>query len=508
MRILHTSDWHLGQHFISKSRANEHKQFIQWLLSQVKENQIDAVVIAGDVFDTGSPPSYARELYNQFVVEINKLDCQLIVLGGNHDSVATLNESRQLLAYLNAQVIAHVHDNPDDQIIVLNNKQGEPGAVLCAIPFLRPRDLLQSQADQSAQDKSQALGEAISQHYQSLYNLAVKKCGELGIDLPIIATGHLTAVGVKSSESVRDIYIGSLEALPVTAFPPADYIALGHIHRPQVVSSSEHIRYSGSPIPLSFDELSSQKQVVLVEFDADKNRTVTPIDVPMFQPMQVVRGDLNGIEKQLQSLPESEQPIWLSIEVEAQDYLNDLQQRIKALTEELNVEVLLLRRARTQRQKQIQREKKETLDELNPVEVFERRLAQESFDTESDEERLLRLRESFQQIMIEVQEENDLPVYSAEKLEQKESEQRLSEPDLELDLEPEQTQEFSLDFAEEIVEVVTDSVAVTTNNTTETVTESEAKPIPDPKPKAAKKKSRVDEGLQQDDLFAFPEADS
>ncbi len=489
MRILHTSDWHLGQHFISKSRANEHKLFIQWLLSQVKENQIDAVVIAGDVFDTGSPPSYARELYNQFVVEINKLDCQLIVLGGNHDSVATLNESRQLLAYLNAQVIAHVHDHPDDQIIVLKNKQGEPGAVLCAIPYLRPRDLLQSQADQSAQDKSQALGEAISQHYQSLYKLAVKKCGELGIDLPIIATGHLTAVGVKSSESVRDIYIGSLEALPVTAFPPADYIALGHIHRPQVVSHSEHIRYSGSPIPLSFDELSSQKQVVMVEFGADKHRTVTPIDVPMFQPMQVVRGDLNSIEKQLQALTDSEQPIWLSIEVEGQDYLNDLQQRIKALTEDLNVEVLLLRRARTQRQKQIQRENKETLEELNPLEVFERRLAQEAFDTEGDQDRLQRLRENFQQIMVEVQEENNLPAYSAPVGEKKEPEQVL--------IESEPTVELNLDFPE-----------INTEKVTETVFEQETKSAQDPKPKVAKQKSQIDKSLQQDDLFAFPEADS
>lgn len=497
MRILHTSDWHLGQHFISKSRAYEHKLFTQWLIGQVKENQIDTVVIAGDVFDTGAPPSYARELYNQFVVEINKLGCQLIVLGGNHDSVATLNESKQLLAYLDAQVIAHAHEQPEDQIIVLKNSQGEPGAVLCAIPFLRPRDLLQSQADQSAQDKSQALGEAITQHYQTLYQLAQQKCAELGSDLPIIATGHLTAMGVKSSESVRDIYIGSLEALPASAFPPADYIALGHIHRPQIVSNSEHIRYSGSPIPLSFDELSSQKQVVLVEFDSTKNRTISTIDIPMFQPMQAIRGDLESIEQQLQALPESELPIWLSIEVETQDYLNDLQQRVQALTEDINAEVLLLRRARSQRQKQIQRDNKETLDELNPVEVFERRLSQESFETEQEQERLERLRESFQQIMREVQEEHGLPTFTPaiEKHVTEEpvsaGEESVAQPEK---VETEPAAELDLGFAEVDKEL--------------NKSKPELQPEPKTKTKPARKKAEPETEQQQDDLFSSPEADS
>ena len=502
MRILHTSDWHLGQHFISKSRASEHKQFTQWLIKQVKEHQVDAVIIAGDVFDTGAPPSYARELYNQFVVDINKIGCQLIVLGGNHDSVATLNESKQLLAYLNAQVIAHAHEQPEDQIIVLNNSQDEPGAVLCAIPFLRPRDLLQSQADQSAQEKSQALSEAITQHYQTLYQLAQQKCVELGADLPIIATGHLTAMGVKSSESVRDIYIGSLEALPASAFPPADYIALGHIHRPQIVSNSEHIRYCGSPIPLSFDELSSQKQLVLVEFDQTKTRTISTIDIPMFQPMLAIRGDLASIEQQLQALPDSEQPVWLSIEVEAQDYLDDLQQRVQALIEDINAEVLLLRRARNQRQKQIQRDNKETLDELNPIEVFERRLQQESFETELEQERLQRLRQSFQQIMHEVQEENDLPSYTpaADKqvveqepvVETHVPEAQTEQPNKSQETIP--TAELDLEFAEPECQ----SEAVT-------VPEKTVKPR-----KTAKKesgKTNADVAPPQDDLFSFPEAE-
>ena len=404
MRILHTSDWHLGQHFITKSRAAEHLAFINWLLNRICEQQIDAVIVAGDIFDTGAPPSYAREIYNRFVVEMNKLGCQLVILGGNHDSVSTLNESRELLAYLNTRVVARVENNADDQIIVLNNRHGEPGAILCAIPYIRPRDVVTSQADESGVEKQQALGEAIKHHYASLYALAEKKRTELSADLPIIATGHLTAMGVKSSESVRDIYIGSLEAVPSSAFPPADYIALGHIHRPQIVAQSEHIRYCGSPIPLSFDELGTQKEALMVEFSDGALNQITPISVPLFQPMQVIKGDLETIECQLNLLSEhqDDKPVWLCIEVDTQDYLNDLQQRIQGMTADMNVEVLQLRRARSNRQAQIERQEKETLAELTPEEVFERRLAQETFDGESEGARLTRIRTRFRSIMEEV----------------------------------------------------------------------------------------------------------
>jgi len=410
MKILHKSDWHLGQHFIGKSRAGEHQAFINWILIQIVEQQIDAVIIAGDVFDTGAPPSYAREIYNRFVVEVNKLGCQLIVLGGNHDSVSTLNESKDLLAYLNTQVIANVTSDLSEQIIILNHSFGEskgkPGAVLCAIPFIRPKDVMTSRAGETGQEKQQALGQAIKDHYANLYQLADDKRKELDCEIPIVATGHLTALGVKTSDSVRDIYIGSLEAFSASEFPPADYIALGHIHRPQVVAKSEHIRYSGSPIPLSFDELSTEKQVLIAEFNEGTLKTVSPLKVPLFQPMQSIKGDLESIETQLNALENDADalPTWLHIEVQTQDYLNDLQQRIATLVEDLNVEVLQLRRARTNRQVSIEKQQKQVLAELTPLDVFEQRLAQESFETEQEQQRRTRIITTFQNIVEDVKE--------------------------------------------------------------------------------------------------------
>ncbi|MGY0583571.1 MAG: exonuclease subunit SbcD, partial [Paraglaciecola chathamensis] len=146
MNILHTSDWHLGQNFFTKSRKDEHQAFLDWLLSVIQAREIDAVIVAGDIFDTGTPPSYARQMYNQFVVELSKLTCTLVVLGGNHDSVSTLNESKQLLACLNTHVIANTSGDINQQVIELNDETGQVGAILCAIPFIRPRDVLQSRS--------------------------------------------------------------------------------------------------------------------------------------------------------------------------------------------------------------------------------------------------------------------------------------------------------------------------------------------------------------------------
>jgi len=387
MRILHTSDWHLGQNFYSKSRAAEHEAFLNWLLETAQSQQVDAILVAGDIFDTGSPPSYARELYNRFVVNLQQTGCHLVIVAGNHDSVATLNESREILAFLNTTVVASAGHAPQ----LLNKRDGSPGAVLCPIPFLRPRDVVQSQAGLSGQEKQQHLLQAITDYYAQQYTDA---CGLRGdAPLPIIATGHLTTVGASKSDAVRDIYIGTLDAFPAQNFPPADYIALGHIHRAQMIGGCEHIRYCGSPISLSFDETGKQKSVHLVSFDAGKLSSVETLTVPVTQPLAVLKGDLAAITAQLEQWRGREQspPVWLDIEITTDGYLHDVQRKIQTIADDLPVDVLLVRRSREQREKILLSAQRETLSELNVEEVFERRLAQE----EIDDGRRARLNELF-----------------------------------------------------------------------------------------------------------------
>ncbi len=400
LRILHTSDWHLGQNFYGNSRAKEHLAFIDWLLQQVVKQQIDAIIVAGDIFDTGTPPSYARELYFDFIVKLHQLNCPLILLAGNHDSVAMLGESQTLLAKLGAQVIVKASSLAEDnrQIVHITNKNGEQAAV-CAIPFIRPRDVIHSKSGQAIQDKQQQLQQAIVEHYQTLADEAKQRYGD---DCTIIATGHLTTVGASLSESVRDIYIGTLEAFPANCFPTVDYIALGHIHRAQTVAKTEHIRYSGSPIPLSFDECQQQKSVNIVEFSQGKLASVQALAVPCFQPMAMLKSDLDSLTEDVEALLQQHQSslvdnnrIWLDIELKNSDYLTDLTKRVAQLVEQYPIDVLLVRRSKTQAQKTWREHDKTTLAELSLPEVFATRLAQEDWQTEQDLARKQRLESLF-----------------------------------------------------------------------------------------------------------------
>jgi exonuclease SbcD len=352
---------------------------------------VDAVLIAGDVFDTGAPPSYARELYSQLVVRLHSAGVALLLLGGNHDSVATLGESSALLTRLNATVVAAVAE-PADQLVVLplRGGQGEAGCIVCAVPFIRPRDVLQSQAGQSAEEKQQSLQAAIQAHYQSVHAAALARQAELTQTLcrklPLLATGHLTTVGASSNESVREIYVGSLEAFPTAAFPPVDYVALGHIHKPQKVGGLEHIRYCGSPIALGFDEARQQKEVLLVDLGADGLVAVTAVPVPRFQPLVSVSGNLLALAGAIGAAAAEhgspEQAVWLEVTVEEDDYLADLPARIEAMTQGLPVEVLRVRRLRGTAAASLVGELSETLDELSPDDVFARRLALEELAPE------------------------------------------------------------------------------------------------------------------------------
>lgn len=385
MRILHTSDWHLGQHFFGQTRLEEHKAFIHWLLEKVQEQAVDVVIIAGDVFDTGTPPSYARELYHFFLAQLSQLKVQCVVLGGNHDSVAMLQESKAILACLNITVIPGLMTDLAAHLIPLKDVSGEHKAWLCGLPYLRPRELVTSQAGQTQQQKQAELLLAMQAQYQSIKALADAQPG----DLPIIGTGHLTTLGASLSESVRDLYIGLLDAFPADAFPAFDYLALGHIHRSQRVAGSETMRYSGSPIPLSFDEAQQPKKVLLVDLESRQSIRVEELEVPQFRHLESLQATLSDLPQQLDKIAEKasfESPAWIEIRFQSDAYLTDLQPRIEALTAELPIEVLRIRRERTATNEGLASDQQQQqLQELTTEDVFKRRLAIEVLDPDEQQ---------------------------------------------------------------------------------------------------------------------------
>lgn len=407
MRFLHTSDIHLGQRFHRRDRQREHDEYLSWLRERFIETESDAVLIAGDVFDVASPPSYAREQLAGFVHDIRQAGGQLIILGGNHDSPLTLSENLKPWGLLSALVIPGIApDDPGANVHVISKRDGTPGMVLCAVPFIHERQIVRSVAGQSDEERRAMLGNGIARYYQEIYAEAEVRRQSLGVNVPIVATGHLTTIGASLSDSVKDIYVGNLEALPVDMLPPADYVALGHIHKGMSVGGQEHIRYCGSPIPLSFDELNRRKEVLLVSFGADRVRQIEPIAVPRFQAMGRISAPIDdlpaAIDAYLAENPaDPERPTWVEVTITDAGYLPDLGERIGRLVEGRPVEVLRITTSRRGDANAGIDSLPESLDELTPHQVFESLIDKHGEGVPP--ERLPRVRELFAIVTAEIQ---------------------------------------------------------------------------------------------------------
>lgn len=385
LKVLHSSDWHLGQNFMHQSRASEHEAFLQWLIQTIQREEVDVLIVAGDIFDTGSPPSYARKMYYDFLVELHKTCCQqVIILAGNHDSVAVLQESQNLLSQLGVYVIAGVSRHSiTDPLIPLLDKQQQLAAIMMAVPFLRPSDISSSLPGQNADEKRARLIHAIKDYYQQLYKRA--QTLREATNVPIISTGHLSVIGSKATESVRDIYIGQLDALPLSALPDVDYCALGHIHKPQCVGGLQHIRYSGSPLALSFDESSTQKQVTLISWDENGTKDIQSIDIPCFRVLKSIKGTFNEIKNEipqvLHTWSQAKTPdslsLWLEIILQDTHCSSHQQSQLIQLLEGEDAQLLRITKAKAAYEKPLFQQQC-ALKDLQPEEVFKQRMTQQN----------------------------------------------------------------------------------------------------------------------------------
>lgn len=265
-RVLHSADWHLGKMLGDKSREEEHQHFLAFLLDQIDQLSVDALIIAGDIFDSANPPQSAVRQYFNFLSQLLKTgDCAVVIVAGNHDSPAHLEAPSQLLLAMGAHVVGTLPEDCENLLVPLPNADA-PQLVVAAMPYLRDRDLRVGQSGQDMGEIQQALIQGIKNRYEE-----VEKAAQCWKDrgVPVLVTGHLTVAGASTSDSEREIHIGGLGAVSSGCFPASfDYVALGHLHRPQK-AGAEHIRYSGSPLPLSFSEAKDVKEMRLLDF-ADK----------------------------------------------------------------------------------------------------------------------------------------------------------------------------------------------------------------------------------------------
>lgn len=378
MRVLHTSDWHIGRTLYGKKRYEEFEAFLTWLAETIQKNEIDALLVAGDVFDTSAPSNRAQELYYRFLCRVAASPCRhVVVVAGNHDSPSFLNAPKEILKALDVHVVGNSSEDPEDEVLVLRNKQDVPELIVCAVPYLRDRDIRVVEADESVEDKERKLIEGIRTHYAAVAALAEQKRKELGADIPIVAMGHLfTADGQTiDDDGVRPLYVGSLAQVTVEIFPACfDYLALGHLHVPQKVNGLETIRYSGSPLPMGFGEAKQQKSVCQVEFHSTA-ASVHLIDVPVFQKLERVKGDWEGIRDRIAELSTTGSQGWLEVIYEGNEVIGDLRERLEAEISSTQMEILRIKNNRIIDRVLGQIHEGETLDDLNVNDVFERCLA-------------------------------------------------------------------------------------------------------------------------------------
>lgn len=322
MRLLHTSDWHLGQTLHNFDRSYEHGRFLDWLVETLAAESIDVLLIAGDIFDNANPSAAAhRQLYRflqQAKARVPHL--QVVVIAGNHDSPGRLEAPTPLLEAHGTVVVGNVARTPDGEVDVerllvpLRRRDGTVGAWCLAIPFLRPGDVPRAVSDDAESGFDPYLHGTTLLYRQAFALAQSRRTGGEAI----VAMGHCHMVdGQSSQDSERRIVIGGTEALPASMFDPqVAYVALGHLHLAQRVGGHEHRRYCGSPLPLSFSEVGYQHQVLRIDLDGPAVAAVTPLPVPRAvqllrvpaqpAPLDEILAALEALE--LPDAPQYEQP--------------------------------------------------------------------------------------------------------------------------------------------------------------------------------------------------------
>lgn len=262
MKILHTSDWHLGKRLFKLDRSEEHQLFLNWLLETLIIREIDLLLIAGDIFDTQNPPHHALEAFFDFLHRVSvQTKTQTLMIAGNHDSGQLLNAPAQILTSHRVKVWGRLSSNPEDHWFNFKNLD------ICAIPFFRSHELL----PQGEGDATQAL--KIYLNKQRSY--------------PQILMFHHLAGIYEAAGSEQAISLSGLDSIPTDLLKNFDYVALGHIHKPQRIA--KNIYYSGSPLALRFSE-KAPKSVVLIELK-DGQLTPSTLPIPVFRNLISINTD-------------------------------------------------------------------------------------------------------------------------------------------------------------------------------------------------------------------------
>lgn len=384
IKILHTSDWHLGKQLMKIDFSQDMNLFIDWLIHRIQSESIDVLLMSGDLFDHANPSQQAMRQYYLFLKRMIAIDCKVIITGGNHDSPHVLNAPKELLEALDVTVVGG-YPTDVSEVFVPVEKNGEK-VVIAAVPFLRDKDIRQSVAGESYADKVAQTRMGLEAYFQSVDAFYIENFA----GIPLVIMAHLFVHGAAPSESEREIQIGNLASIDAQIFGKnACYVALGHIHKPQR-AGSDFVRYCGSPIPMSFSEKNDQKQVVIVSIE-NNTCDVEIQHIPTFRRLKSFKGTFDSVLSQLNAYEtDSTLDDLAEIEVvEEKENLTTIRSVETLMASENEFKVQLLK-AKVEFKNKILGsssviQEGEEISDFRPEQLFEKRLAMdESIDNQSE----------------------------------------------------------------------------------------------------------------------------
>ena len=364
MKILHTADWHLGVSLKAEKRFDEYDALLDHICSVIKEENIEAVIIAGDIFDSHMPSNRAAEQYYRFLIQAGMNGAKkIIVTGGNHDSAAYLEAPKEILKHLSVHVFASASSDCKDMVLELKDKNGKLAALVGAVPYLHERDLVLIEGGQSIAERENALRTAVLEYYRKM----AETLDSIDSTVPHIVTGHLFATDDKKK---NDTWTGTLMSISADEFPASiDYLALGHLHDSHTLKTANQtcIRYPGAPVNVSFRELGTAKSLTVI--DTDDIRNIREIVLPMFQDMRIIQGTTAEISAELAALKAEDHSIWCSIE-NTGEYEPGLAENLNEIVKDSKVKILHCNNRATNPAVLQRLPEERHLADLAPVEVF------------------------------------------------------------------------------------------------------------------------------------------
>lgn len=387
MKILHTSDWHLGHRLHEFAQQEEQALFLKWLEQYIIDEGIELLLISGDVFDSGTPSTQSLKMYYDFLVRLTLTQCKhIVVTGGNHDSPGTLNAPKALLDALSIKVVGKSTGTIEDEVFHLKTETED--IIIAAVPYLRDQDIRRAVSGETFDEITERYKFALTHHYTKVADYCNTLKNE---NTPVIAMGHLFAIGGSISDSEQNIYVGNLGHIGAEDFPETfDYIALGHLHRPQMVGGNDRIRYSGSPYALSFSERGQEKQVIQIETRASEITSLKNIGIPQFRDLIRLSGTLEYCLEELPKIKRSafDLKAWVEIVLDQKSNHNMANAELQKAVEGLDLELLKVSLKSIQNTLGLEALLKNTKDikTLSPVEVFKLKCKEQEFDIEKHQD--------------------------------------------------------------------------------------------------------------------------